>query len=105
VLLELFGHALGDEMDRKATGVGGDDGAGLAELGDAREELTLDFEIFGDDFDDPVGFRDAGEVIFELPMEIFSANAGVKNAAGRDFWRRRCQRGRFCCGRRPGRRP
>ncbi len=43
MLLELCGHAFGDEVDGEAGGVGGNDGAGLAELSDAGEESALDF--------------------------------------------------------------
>ena len=66
VLLEFFGHAFGDEMDGKAAGIGGDDGAGLAELRDAGKEIAFDFEIFGNDLDDPIGFGDAGEIVFKI---------------------------------------
>ena len=38
VLLKFFAHAFGDEMHGQARSVGGDDGAGLAKLGDAREQ-------------------------------------------------------------------
>src|SRR5262249_30171436 len=88
MLLELFGHAFGDEMNGKAAGVGANDGTGFAELRNAREEIALDFEIFGDDFDDPVGFSDAWEIIFKI--------------ADRDFFgESRSEKGgwaRFLCG-------
>jgi hypothetical protein len=80
VLLEFFGHAFGDEMDGKAAGVGGDDGAGLAELRKTREEFALDIEVFGDDFDDPIGFGDAGEVVFEIANgDFFGQRRGEKS--------------------------
>ena len=86
VLLEFFGQALGDEMDRKAARVGGDDGAGLAELRDARKEFALDFEIFGDDFDDPIGFGDAREVIFEIADVDFFGERGREKRGGAGFF-------------------
>ena len=86
VLLKLFGQAFGDEMDREAAGVGGDDGAGLAELGDARKELALDFEIFRDDFDDPIGFGNAREIIFEIADGDFFGERGREKGGRAGFF-------------------
>jgi hypothetical protein len=66
VLLKLFAHASGNQMNRQSGSIGGDDGAGLAKLRDACQKVSLDFEIFGDDFDDPIGFRAARQVIVEI---------------------------------------
>src|SRR5579859_366957 len=86
VLLEFFGKAFGDEVDGKAAGVGGDDGAGFAERGDAREEIAFDFEIFGDDFDDPIGFGDAREVVFEIADGNFFGERGSEEGGGAGFF-------------------
>src|SRR5882672_728997 len=72
-------------MDGKATGVGGDDGPGFAELRDAREEFALDFEIFGDDFDDPIGFGDAREVVFKIADGDFFGQRGSEESGGAGF--------------------
>src|SRR5260221_401410 len=41
--------------DGKRGSVAGEDGVGLRELGEDREQLELDFEFFGNGFDDEVG--------------------------------------------------
>ena len=46
--------------------------------GDAIEELALDFEIFGDGFDDPVGFGAPGEIVFEI------ADGDARGGGGRE---------------------
>ena len=66
VLLKFGGELGGDLADGQAGGIGGDDGAGAAMGGDAIEQLALDFEIFGDGFDDPIGFGAPGEIVVEI---------------------------------------
>ena len=66
VLLPFLGHPFRDAAHGQAGGIRGDDRAGLANLRDAREERALDFEIFGDDFDDPVRLGAKFQVIFEI---------------------------------------
>ena len=67
VLLQFVGQALGDAVPTgQAGGIGGDDRAGLATCGDAREQRALDLQIFGDDFDDPVGFGAELQIVFEI---------------------------------------
>jgi len=85
MLLKVFGHAFGNEMDGKAAGVGRDDGAGFAELRDTGEEFALDLEIFSDDFDDPIGFGDAGKIIFEIADRNFLGESGSKKSGGTGF--------------------
>jgi hypothetical protein len=85
VLLELFGQAFGDEMNGKAAGVCGDDCAGLAKLCDAGKELAFDFEIFGDDFNDPVGFRNAGKIVFKIANGDFVGESGSEKSGGTRF--------------------
>ena len=64
--LEVGGSVFGNLANRQAGGVGGDDGAGAAVGGHAFEQALLDLEIFGDDFDDPVGLGAPGEIVFEV---------------------------------------
>jgi len=85
VLLEFFGHAFGDEMDGKAAGIGGNDGAGLAKLRDTGKELALDIEIFGNDFDDPIGFGNAGKIVFEIADGDFFSESGREKRCGAGF--------------------
>ena len=66
VLLEIGGGVFRDLADGQAGSVGGYDGAGAAMRRYAIEEFALDFEIFGDGFDDPVGFGAAREIVFEI---------------------------------------
>ena len=86
MLLELFGHALGNEVDGEAAGVSGDDGAGFAKHRNAGEEFALDFEIFCDDFDDPIGFGDAGEVVFEIADGDFFGERGSEKSSRAGFF-------------------
>ena len=66
MLLKLFAHPFRDQMHRQTGGVGGNDSAGLAKLRDARQQIFLDVQIFGDDFDDPIRFRATRQIIVEI---------------------------------------
>ena len=57
--------AFDDGRDRDARRVGADDRMRRAIAVDAREERLLDVEPFDDGFDDPVGGRDARQVVVE----------------------------------------
>ena len=46
--------------------------------GDAIAGAALDFEIFGDGFDDPVGFGAPGEIVFEI------ADGDARGVGGRE---------------------
>ncbi len=59
-------EAFGDLGEGDAAGIGGDDGAGRAQGGDAAPERAFDFEIFGDGFEDPLAASDAAEIVFEV---------------------------------------
>ncbi len=63
---EVVGEAFGDFGDGQSAGVGGDDGAGLADGVDLAEEFALEVEVFDDGFDDPVDFGELLEVVFEV---------------------------------------
>ena len=66
MLLEILGPPFGDQLNRQAGGVGGDDRAGLAHGFHALEELAFDFEILGDRLDDPVRLAAPRHVVFEI---------------------------------------
>ena len=57
---EVVGEAFGDLRDGQSAGVGGDDGAGLADGVDFLEEGAFKVEVFDDGFDDPVDFGELG---------------------------------------------
>ena len=63
---EVVGEAFGDLGDGQSAGVGGDDGAGLADGVDLAQQLALEVEVFDDGFDDPVDFGELLEVVFEV---------------------------------------
>ena len=85
MLLEFLAHALGDQMNRQAGGIGGDDRAGLAELRHAGKQVALDVEIFGDDFDDPVGVFATRQVVFKIADGDFFRQRGGKKSGGLGF--------------------
>ena len=85
MLLKFGGGAGGDLADGQAGGVGGDDGAGAANGGDAIEELALDFEIFGDGFDDPIGFGAPGEIVVEIADGDARGDRGREEGGGAGF--------------------
>ena len=64
--LEIVVEALSNLADGQAGGVGGHQSAGAARGGDFLQQGAFNSEIFGDDFDDPVGFGAPGQVIFEI---------------------------------------
>ncbi len=66
VLLKIFGSAFGDQMNRQTGSVRSDDGTGLADRFYAREEAALDFQIFGDGFNDPIHLATPGDVVFKI---------------------------------------
>ena len=86
VLLELFRQTFGDEVNGQAGGVGGDDGTGLAELCDFGEQAAFDFQIFGDDLDDPVGVGDARKIVFKIADGNFGSESGREKCGGLGFF-------------------
>ena len=66
VAAEIVGEAFGDLGHRQAAGVGGDDGAGLANGFDLAQQLALDLQVFDDGFDDPVDFGELRQIVFEV---------------------------------------
>jgi hypothetical protein len=66
VLLEVGGGVFRDLVDGQAGSIGGYNSAGAAMRSYAVEEFALDFEIFGNGFDDPVGFGAAREIVLEI---------------------------------------
>ena len=73
-------------MNRQAGGVGGDDGPGLADGFDAGEEAALDFQIFGDGFDDPVRLAAPGDVVFKITGSDQARVVGREECGGTRFF-------------------
>ncbi len=65
-LLETIRPPLGDLVDGNAARVGRDHGVVARVLLDARHHAALHVELFDDDLDDPVGLRDALEIVLEV---------------------------------------
>ena len=82
VLLPFLGHPFGDAAHGQAGSIRGDDRAGLANLRDAREQRALDFEIFGDDFDDPVRLGAKFQVILEIAGDDAILEAAREKCGG-----------------------
>ena len=62
---EFRWRLLGDAADRQPRGVGGDDRPRPPEREQAREQRLLGRQVLDDRLDDPVGFRGAGQIIFQ----------------------------------------
>src|SRR5713101_4048208 len=73
-------------MDRQAGCVGSDDGAGLADGLDAREKGALDFEIFGDGFDNPVHLATPAEIVFKIAAGDQACGVGREERRGTGFF-------------------
>ena len=63
---QLFVEALHDTGKGNAAGVGGENRAGAAHGGDAREQVAFDLQVFGHGFDDPLALAQAAEIVFEV---------------------------------------
>ncbi len=84
VLLKLLAHSLGDQMHGQSGRVGGHNRAGFAVRRDARQQFTFDFQIFRDDFDDPIGFRATRQVILKISDgNLFRERRGKKRGRPR----------------------
>ena len=66
VAAKLLRKTRREASDRKPAGVGADYRARLAKRRDSGEQVALGLEILGDRFNDPVRFRDRGEVVVEI---------------------------------------
>ena len=74
-----------------------DNRAGLAKLRHARQQVSLDLQIFRDDFDDPVGFRTARQIIIKISdSDAIRKRRRKKRRGLRFFARRPNPRGQFC---------
>ena len=62
---EIQTASFGDFADAETGSICGNESAGTAMSFDAFEKRALDFEIFGDDFDDPIGLGAPIEIIFQ----------------------------------------
>ena len=66
MLFDFQVHSHADVLDGNAGGVGAENRARPAHRGHFLQEVLLDLEIFDNDFDDPVDFRQAGEMVFKI---------------------------------------
>ena len=73
--------------DGQAAGVGGDDGAGLADGFDFLQQRALDVEILDDGFDDPVDVGEFLEVVFEVADGDQAGERRVEESGGLGFLR------------------
>ena len=85
VLLKILRAAFGDQMNRQAGSIRGDDCAGLAHRFDAREEFALDLQVLGDRFDDPIHFAAPIEIVFEISERDQARRIGSKKCRGTRF--------------------
>ncbi len=63
---EVFGKSGGDLRHRKSAGVGGDDGARLADGLHLLQQRALDFEVLDDSLDDPVHLGQTLQIVVEI---------------------------------------
>jgi hypothetical protein len=85
VLLPLVGQALGNAAHGQAGGIRGDQRAGFADLGDAREQRSLDLQVFCDGFDDPVGLGAELQVVFKIAGDDALLQPFVEKRRGAGF--------------------
>ena len=63
---KIFAETFSNTLDRQAAGICGNDAAGLAHRFNFPEQVALDFQIFGNSFDDPIGVSQQFQVILEV---------------------------------------
>ena len=83
---EIVGESFGNFSDGQATGVGGDDGAGLANGFNFAEQGAFEVEIFDDGFDDPVDFGELFQIIFEVADGDEAGERRVHECGGLRFF-------------------
>ena len=83
---EIVGEAFGNFADGQAAGVGGDDGAGLADGFDFAQQGALEVEIFDDGFDDPVDFGELLQIIFEIADGDEAGERRIHECGGLGFF-------------------
>jgi hypothetical protein len=83
--LQIGIGAGGDLGDGEPGSVGGHDGPRTAVRGHAFEKALLDFEIFGDGFDDPIGVGAPGEMIFKVAEGDAGRGGGAEKGGGAGF--------------------
>src|SRR5271163_1883955 len=85
MLAEGGGESVGDFVQRNAAGIGRNDGVRLAERFDLVPQATLDFQIFGDGFDDPVAGGYLGKVVFKIAGGDEGSGVVCKKSTGPQF--------------------
>ena len=83
---EVVGESFGDFADGQAAGVGGDDGAGLADGFDFAQQGAFEVEIFDDGFDDPVDFGEFFQIIVEVADGDEAGERRIHEGGGLGFF-------------------
>ena len=83
---EIVGEAFGNFADRQAAGVGGDDGAALADGFDFAQQGTLQVEVLDDGFDDPVDFGELLQIIVKVSDGDEAGKRGIHECGGLGFF-------------------
>jgi len=83
---EIVGEAFGNFPYGQAAGVGGNDGAGLANSFHFTEKRALQVEIFDDGFDDPVDFGELFQIIFKVADRDQAGERRVHESGGLRFF-------------------
>ena len=79
---EVVGEAFDDFRHRQAAGVGGDDGAGLANRFDLAQQAALDLQVFDDGFDDPVDLGELLEIVLKVADGDQARERGLEEGGG-----------------------
>ena len=66
VAAEIDAARFANGADAKAGSIRSDESSGAAMVFDAFEQRAFDFEIFGDDFENPIGLRAPVEIVFKI---------------------------------------
>ena len=88
MLLKLFAHGFGDQVHRQSGSVAGYNGAWLAELRDARPQVSFDLEILRNNFDDPVGLRAASQIVLKISNRNFARQIRCEKCSRLGLFRR-----------------
>ncbi len=87
VAAEILAAAFFDAVDRQAGSICGNDCAGRAMNFHAREQRALNFEIFGDCFNNPIGFRAPIEIVFKISGDDSLRESWSEKSGGPRFQR------------------
>ena len=82
VAAEVLAKALGDVVQGKAAGVGGDDGAGGADGLDLAQQSALELQVLHHGLDDPVAAGQQAKMVFEVSGDDQTGEAGLHKSGG-----------------------